>query len=241
MIKIKPYLLLFFVFAAGTLLPAQRIGDGFPATGRTFSVKNFGEDLMRQLIHADNLIRRYRWEEAILAYDNVIAQDPLFSDAYIKRALLKYKLGRTTEARRDLEIATRLNPYAADVYGYNGRSGQLAQLYVPTPESISTEEEAALLTAYITRGLQRKVEGDWLGAHQDLEQALILHDQSSPELLNARGNLFLIFGKYNRAIEDYTLAIKLDNDNAAACFDLERSAELGSQKAEERLPYFCNH
>lgn len=238
-------------------LPAQRIGDGFPATGRTFAVENFGEDLMQRLVAADNLVRRYRWEEAVLMYDNVIAQDPFFSDAYVKRALLKYKLGRTSEAQNDIAMAARLNPYAADVYGYNGRSGQLAQLYVPSYEDVTLEADAEMITGYVRRGLQRKAEGDWLGAHQDLEQALALLDQPSPALCNARGNLFLLFGKYNRAIEEYTQAIQLDADNAAAfynraiaqilaynrvsaCYDLERSAALGSEMARERLPYFCN-
>ncbi len=250
-----------FFLLAILILPftgfAQRIGDGFPGAGNAFSAENYGEDIMKHLVDAEQLIRRYRWEEAVLAYDRAIAQDPWFSDAYLKRAILLQKLGRTTEASRDLQMANRLNPYIADLYGFNGRQGQLAQLaYAPQEYLGALQSADAAGSDFLRNSLQCKLAGDWACAEADIEKALALHQQPDPPLLNIRGNLFVIFGKYFRAIEEYTRAIQQDPDNAqayynrglahfltlnrvSACFDLERSAELGYDKALERLPYLC--
>ncbi|MCR9288184.1 MAG: tetratricopeptide repeat protein [Bacteroidetes bacterium] len=79
-----------------------------------------------------------------------------------------------------------------------------------------------------------------------------------PPLLNYknRGNLYLLLGYHELAIEDYTNAILLDENFAEAfynralahfqiynttadCFDLEKSFVLGYNSAADVRKYFC--
>ncbi|MEM9822491.1 MAG: tetratricopeptide repeat protein, partial [Bacteroidota bacterium] len=79
---------------------------------------------------------------------------------------------------------------------------------------------------------------------------------SNAALYVNRGNLQLVFGFSQKAIQDYTRAIHLDRqyaeayynrglshlllfDSVSACTDLEQSAELGYDRALEKIKYFC--
>ena len=72
-----------------------------------------GEGITRHLIMGDNLMAQGKFENAILSYDNAIAQNPYFAEGYIKGESLKYRLGRLSEAQQDYAFATRINPYVA--------------------------------------------------------------------------------------------------------------------------------
>lgn len=97
--------------------------------------------------------------------------------------------------------------------------------------------------ALINRGITRKFAGDFQGAFADLTRVL---DSSfdKAEVYKHRGNLYLLFGFINLAIDDYTEAIARDphfveayynrglahflrHDPLAACYELEQSANLG--------------
>jgi tetratricopeptide (TPR) repeat protein len=100
-----------FVFSQGQILNVNRaIVQSDPET--------YGRELLFYLTQADNLMLQGQYEQAILNYDNAIAQAPDFAEGYIRRAMAKYKLSRFTEAQEDYMMATRLNPYIGDVYGY---------------------------------------------------------------------------------------------------------------------------
>jgi tetratricopeptide (TPR) repeat protein len=80
--------------------------------------ETYGREVLFYLTQADNLMLLGQYEQAILNYDNAIAQSPEFAESYIRRAMAKYKLSRLTEAQEDYNTATRLNPYIGDLYGY---------------------------------------------------------------------------------------------------------------------------
>jgi tetratricopeptide (TPR) repeat protein len=109
--------------------------------------------------------------------------------------------------------------------------------------------------AYLNRGLTKMVVGDYSGAIVDLDK-IIDKFPKNPLLRLNRGNLNLVFGFHDRAFNDYTNAIDLDEDykeayfnrgltnimyydSAAGCADLRISSDLGYEKANLISTYFC--
>lgn len=98
--------------------------------------ERYGNGIFTHIIRGNNLMVAGKFEEAILSYDNAIAQDPYFAEAYVKRAMAKYKLGWNARAQQDYEYAMRLNPYAADLYGYKNAYRKLNILAFESRELI---------------------------------------------------------------------------------------------------------
>ena len=84
--------------------------DLFQSNARSSDQRQFGNGVVSLLIEGENLMRQARWEDAILTYDNVVAQWPHWAPAYTKRAMAKAKMGRQQEAQNDLLMAQRLSP-----------------------------------------------------------------------------------------------------------------------------------
>jgi tetratricopeptide (TPR) repeat protein len=419
-LKIPIFALVFLLFSHTT--QAQGLRNGQDQIGRNVTNQTYGNDNLWHLRQAEILISQQNIERALLELDLAVAQDPYLADAYLLRARLKNKIGMSTEARQDLQTALRLNPYVADLYGYNGPFGQLQLLSEPgnvavsssgTPDpldpyyqlldqldqadrgdreyvytapgddlefdylqsavwhfergnlekalgelehalnhnprspvahdlkglvllqqerweeaeqsfrkavatapdfalawynlsklheaqgkkaealahldkAISLQEDLAkayfdrarlreaqgdtrgaledyneaisaqsepFLQAYLNRGLTRKALGDFGGALADIDRVIEL-EGASPDLLKTRGNIYLIYGLYNKALLDFTTAIQqdanfaeawfnrgiahlLNGDPISACSDFEKSVELGYEKGREKVKYFC--
>jgi len=108
----------------------------------------YGNDIMRHIVAGDNLVRQARWEDAIRSYDYAIAHNPYFADAYMKRAIAKWRMGREREAERDYQKATLLNPFVDDLYGYKGQSGRLQLMAFDPAQWIHSIERSELIAAY---------------------------------------------------------------------------------------------
>ncbi len=87
--------------------------------------ERYGNGIFVHIVRGDNLMLQGDFEDAIISYDNAVAQDPYFAEAYIKRAMAKYRLGWSVQAQQDYEYASRLNPFAADLYGYKNHYRKL--------------------------------------------------------------------------------------------------------------------
>jgi len=96
---------------------AQDNNPTFSHTTATANPEIYGNQGLINLVNGDNLKARGKFEEAVIAYDNAIEIDPFFAEAYIKRGLLKYTMGRVQEADIDFKIANSINPYAVDLFG----------------------------------------------------------------------------------------------------------------------------
>ncbi|MEO8066529.1 MAG: tetratricopeptide repeat protein [Flavobacteriales bacterium] len=69
-----------------------------------------------------------RFNEALIHYDQSLALDPNWTDAWIGRGVVKDLQGRTAEAIKDLEIATRIQPDHPDAWYYMANTlGRAAQ------------------------------------------------------------------------------------------------------------------
>lgn len=142
-----PYILLSLLLIP-FLLTAQGFRNGPDQIGRDVSVQSFGKDNLWHLRQAEVLINQQNIERAMFELDLAIAQDPYLAKAYLLRAKLKRQIGMQTEARQDLQTAFRLNPYAADLYGYNGPFGQLSLLATPGRIDIAADDDTLGLQPY---------------------------------------------------------------------------------------------
>lgn len=122
-------------------LPAQTLD--LVQTNGVVSIERYGEDIAGLLIEADNLMRKRDFERAIIQYDQAVAQNPSLADIYIRRAIAKKRLGRVAEARADIEHASLLNPYAADLYGV-GNNQRLLKVMAVEPSTHLLELDARL-------------------------------------------------------------------------------------------------
>ena len=82
---------------------------------------------------ADQQLRTLDLEEAFLTIENALSQNPLSPELLMLRARCNTLLGFETEARSDIQKATRINPYIAQIYG-NFASGGLEQILNIKPE-----------------------------------------------------------------------------------------------------------
>lgn len=72
------------------------------------------------------LVRSARLEEALVAYDEIVAHDPTFAEAHVGRALVLHELGRCEEARRAMHRS-------ADVAGHTARADARVATYDAGP------------------------------------------------------------------------------------------------------------
>ncbi len=70
-----------------------------------------------------------RFEQALIHYDQALALDPNWTDAWIGRGVVKDMQGRTQEAVKDLEVATRLAPENGDAWYYQANTLARAKRY----------------------------------------------------------------------------------------------------------------
>ena len=200
----------------------------------------YGNGALHFLVEGDNLMLRGSFEPAILAYDNAIVLEPYFAEAYIKRAMAKMRLGRRTAAKNDYQKALKLNPYAADLHGFNGNLHRRAILayeegkpdgrtgwdyineFYNQPFGQKEEADDDEYTAYLellAQAIDLKLKGELLEAKLMLDDALAAGGDQDPFVLKWRGNIYLLLGEYFPAIDDYTKAIQLDGTYSEAYFN----------------------
>ena len=116
---------------------------------------------------------------------------------------------------------------------------------------------ANFANAFLNRGFTQKILGNYEEAANDFKLATLLMPDN-PKAHNALGNIRVLFSDYSKAIADFTNALRLDNNYAAAyfnrglakillynsiggCEDLSKAIELGFEKAEEYKRSFCGN
>lgn len=106
-------------------LSAQGTKLGTPKVENQFPQRNFGADNHFLLREAERQLNMLDFEQAELTLEYALAQNPQSVDGLVQRAKFNRRLGRRARAEADIALANRLNPYAADLYGYNGHYGLL--------------------------------------------------------------------------------------------------------------------
>ncbi|MCB0592986.1 MAG: tetratricopeptide repeat protein [Lewinellaceae bacterium] len=177
-----------------------------------------GEGITRHLIMGDNLMKQGNFENAILSYDNAVAQNPYFAEAYIKRGIAKYQLGRLSEAQQDYAFATRINPYAGDLYGYGNNLRKLKVLAFE-PYQLAGRLSLERRMEYY-EGLLGPVFGAEPGADASIRvrslSALIGQFPASPAYYLQRAVAYLRLGEHRRTVDDLNTTIAIEPENALA-------------------------
>jgi tetratricopeptide (TPR) repeat protein len=197
-------------------------------------------------------------EEAYKVVARALELDPECSLAWYNHAQIKNNQGDFQTAKESLDKAIALQKDMVKAYFYRAL---LLKKMGENEEALEDYESLADLQAetpaeiILNRGLTKKMMGDYEGAWFDLNRA-IEELPEDPILFKNRANLNLLTGMPLKAIDDYTTAIRLDDqyaeayfnraichlqlyDKISACADLERSGELGLEKGEELYKYFC--
>lgn len=226
--------------------------------------QQYGSGAFGLFNEAHNLTRIGRYEDAILRYGDVLAMNPVFSEAYYRRSILLHRLGRKEEAANDLRIAISLNPRVIDLFGTESNLRRLHVIafqendYIPAqmwqneanPEAWNLYEEALL------NALEHKSSGETEAALNAINLAFLQETAETPELYKLRANILLLMNDNWSAIEDYNSAIRLnpnfaeayfnrglayilENNRPYGCLDLEQGVFLGYDTGKFLLQSLC--
>ena len=110
-----------------SFLPAQNLSTGNTWVGKTYGNEMPNVDEQRVLRQADMEYSQGDLEQAFLTLEEAYALNPASVQILLRRATLKKVLGMDNESKIDFQTASRMNPYAADLFGYN-HSGNLINI-----------------------------------------------------------------------------------------------------------------
>ncbi len=209
---------------------------------------------------SDQHLRRGNIELSILTLDNAIAQNPFFAETYLRRSRLLARYGRHEEAKQDFLKASNLNPFLRHFRTSSASLNRLELLAFDLEEHEQFMEDFALpgFGDVLRNSTDLKLNGDFRGALEGINYVMAQLDRPPADLYGYRAHLRLLLNDYEGAVADYTTAISLSSDAAkhlfnrgvaqlftyhrsAACNDLEESLQLGFERSQEKLKYFCYH
>lgn len=204
-------------------------------------------------------LQQEKYEEAQIALEKAVELKPNFAIAWYNLSRVEASLGHFVQAKQYLNKALNLQSDLTKAYFdralINKKMGN-PKAALADYNKVIEMKGSFYPEAYLNRGLTKKILGDFQGALNDINQVVEYDEFESPESLINRGNLNMVLGLTELAIEDYTLALTIDTnnakalynrgvafliiyDNASACADLDRSIELGFEKASEISTHFC--
>ncbi len=154
-------------------------------------------------------------DSAMKDYNQIIKQDPKNVPALINRASINGLLGHTQEAFRDFDAAIRIDSKADSAYANRSildyTTADYKQGVADSSRAIELNKESA--TAYLNRAYCYEELGQTNNAMSDLSTVIGLAGGNRALLFEAcfeRGNLSMSQKKYDKAIEDYTIALRME-------------------------------
>jgi tetratricopeptide (TPR) repeat protein len=243
----KNLIILTLLLLGSSLLGQISAIDLYTASERT-DQRSYGNGAIAMLINGDNLVRQGRWEDAIMVYDNVVEMWPNWAPAYLKRAMTKARMGRSTEAERDLQRAYLISPNSVALFSLNNPANRMKLMAIPAHHALDAHEANAVNDLKI-RGQLFQI--DLLIDELENQQLMPL-----TEIALLRGNLRLLHEDHFQAIAYYDWAIDrnkspelLHNRGLAriltynfpdGCADLEEAGNLGYQPSKNQHLDLCS-
>ncbi len=166
----------------------------------------------------------HSFEDAIARFDEAIAIDPQYVDAYLGRAQAYLELNQPEDAIDDLQTALEMAPRRADIYG------ALAEAYMEDEQydrAITAAQTAINLDpdnaqAYNAAGLAHYYMGD-VGAASEYFANAIEADPTAHEPYTNLGNTFFQMGSWHRARMQYEEALERIPEATVANTAVQRS------------------
>lgn len=240
----------FLMIIGGLSIPSfsQLLRHGLPMIVPYSDGEIYRERIQRFLVKADNLFRQGNYLEALNQLDLAVESSPQNPEVYLHRAILRYRLGMETEANQDIELVSRMNPVALNLFGLNGPKAQMdllafypEDLYLALDledrlvayedilldwyEAMSMEEDLDALPAletatnHLTRILEGIAQEDW--EIVDKKLALLSSINKDASLVSdLKGLLALYRNDVGQAAAHFRTAIQLDPYNAMAWYNL---------------------
>ena len=138
-------LVLVYLFGSNHVLLAQVLRHDAPQTNTLSYGELFRRDIQVFLVNSENLFRKGQQIAALQELDFAVEIAPQNPEVYLHRAMLKLRIGMTTEAQKDIATAKRLNPISPALFGIEGPNAQL-DLLAFYPEQLY--QELSWLAAY---------------------------------------------------------------------------------------------
>jgi tetratricopeptide (TPR) repeat protein len=229
---------------------SQKRGVNNLSNPRMHTTENLGPDF-QHLQNAKMSIQTLNYEKAIMHLDNAIAQNPNSAEAYILRAKLKQILGMGTEASQDMMYANKLNPYNADLFGYNGINGQINSLHY-NPEAFQEHLNLSQTIKYyentvnnidsidseiqIREAISYIESGEWELAQEKLDEVLN-SDSRSALAYDLTGVIYMQLGNLEDAAKMFEKAVVIDPSFSIAWYNLGM-VEKKNKNTESAKIYF---
>jgi tetratricopeptide (TPR) repeat protein len=200
-----------------------------------------------------------RHELAVQDYKKSIQYNPNSLFAYNNLGISLTKLGRMNESIRILSNLIEMEPTFSQAY-FN-----LADAYSKNnmiDESIATYSKFLSLkpdysSAYVSRGILYAKSGKFNLGLEDLNKAILLDPENLQGYLN-RGVIHLNLKSYKEAISDFSITLRMkpqfdyayfnrglakifSGDKNGGCSDLNKSAQLGFNQAQQAMHQYCSN
>lgn len=220
--------LAFLFLTLSTITFAQKVGTARGVVNA--DPEQYGREVLVHLTQAENLMLQGEYEQAIITFDKAVAQAPEFAETYIRRSMALYKQGRFAEAQQDYAMATRLNPYIGDLFGYRNdlrklrvlafdpmkftelptlsyRMTYYEKMYGSTFESDSILEENPTLDYILHKSINNIKKGELALALADLKE---FEDEESATLYDLKGVIYAEQEDYKQAGSYFEKAVETD-------------------------------
>jgi len=220
--------LAFLLLTFSTFLMAQKVGIARGVVNA--DPESYGREVLVHLTQAENLMLQGEYEQAIITFDKAIAQAPEFAETYIRRSMALYKQGRFAEAQQDYAMATRLNPYIGDLFGYRNdlrklrvlafdpmkftelptlsyRMTYYEKLYGETFELDSILEENPTIDYILQKSIDNIKKGELALALADLNT---FEEADCATLYDLKGVIYAEQEDYQRASDYFEQAVEAD-------------------------------
>ncbi len=173
------YLLLFWLIQLPLFAQTTRMNNA--ETGRTYTNENQRNTIQPLLMEAERQFRSFDYEATFLTLESAVSMSPNSAEPLVMRARFRRMVGMQHEAAQDIQKAYAINPYAADLYGYNGKNG-LAKIMAVAPQKAIIEFSDFQRLNYYYDALERKLTDSVarMGALNDI--AVVLVDIETNEL-----------------------------------------------------------
>ena len=229
----------------------------FAQHGSMLTFDDQTQTVLKYLQDAETAFKALDYEKAFFALENAVVTNPNSAEALITRARFFKMMGRTREANEDYLKADRINPYAADLYRYNGNNGLIRILSFEPEKAVANLSVNDKLNYYYqvidNRILQKKITDNEIELVKDViknietnelykaDSILNVSIKTYPEsaiMQDLRG-MILKENNIEEAKKYFNKAIKLDPQFAISWYNLgSLENQIGNYKSAKK--YFTN-
>ncbi len=234
-----------FLFPVFLSAQSQHVTSGTAWLGRTYTEQTYGVNNHLFVRQADMKLRQFDFEGAFFALENAVAQNPNSAEVLMRRAMFRQTFGMSREAAQDIRLVNRLNPYLADLYGYNG-SQALLNLIDDEPKSLIqsfsperrmdyyynmldkqlSEGELEELELDVLEEVITEIENYRFDEALDMIAGLLNISPNSAFAYDLRGVIYTRQQRYKEALESFARAVIIAPDFAIAWYNYARVEQL---------------